>query len=116
MASPYARGDTVAWLSIDPEGMRVHRAEVLGIEPEADGWRVSTTHGTEHVDMRGEGSALVPSDEEIATELAQRGDGFLVRSTTQDIRAHSRAGRGRPSAAGASRVRDRARRLRRSPA
>jgi hypothetical protein len=85
MAPPYGRGDTVAWLSIDPEGMRVHRAEVLGIEPEADGWRVSTTHGTEHVDMRGEGPALVPSDEEIATEFAQRGDGFLVRSTMQDI-------------------------------
>jgi hypothetical protein len=30
-------------------------------------------------------ASLVPADEEVARELADRGDGFLVESTTRDI-------------------------------
>jgi hypothetical protein len=86
MTAPYERGQSAAWLEFDENGMKVYRAEVVGVSKEAyDTWLVSTTHGQERVNDRGEGPRLVPVDTEIAEEFARRGDGFLVESTVRDI-------------------------------
>src|SRR4051794_34624854 len=87
MAPPYRVGDRAVWLEPDPDGLRVHRTTVIAIEPDPEGWQVETTHGVEHVDGRGEGGALVPADEELAVALDNRGDGFLVESTTRQLEA-----------------------------
>jgi hypothetical protein len=89
MDAPFGRGDTCAWLEFDERGMKVYRAEVVGVSKEAtDLWLVSTTHGQERVNDQGEGPSLVPVDTEIAEEFARRGDGFLVESTVRDIERH----------------------------
>jgi hypothetical protein len=86
MDAPFERGQSVAWLEFDPEGMRVFRAEVTGVSRETYAtWLISTTHGQERVNDRGEGPKLVPVDADIADDFVRRGDGFLVRSTTHDI-------------------------------
>lgn len=86
MSAPYERGQSAAWLEFDENGMRVYQASVVGVSKEAtDLWLVSTTHGQERVNDRGEGPRLVPVDPEIAEEFARRGDGFLVESTVRDI-------------------------------
>lgn len=87
MAPPYQRGDAAVWLGLDDAGMRVFRTEVLDVRPDDGSWRVSTVHGTERVDAAGIGPALVPMDDDIAQDLAERGDGFLVQSTVRDIEA-----------------------------
>jgi hypothetical protein len=85
-APPFERGQSAAWLAFDENGMRVYRAEVVGVSKEAtDTWLISTTHGQERVNDGGEGPRLVPVDTEIAKEFARRGDGFLVESTVRDI-------------------------------
>jgi hypothetical protein len=89
MAGPYAPGDQVAFFENDPEGMRIWRAEVTEvIQEDLDSWRIETTHGAELVNREGEGPGLVPMDEQIATEITQNGDGFLVESTVRDIERH----------------------------
>jgi hypothetical protein len=86
MAGPFAPGDQAVWLEDDPAGMRVWRAEILEVsQEEPDSWRVSTTRGEEVVNREGEGPSLVPMDEEIATDIARKGDGFLVESTVRDL-------------------------------
>jgi hypothetical protein len=89
MAGPYAPGDTVVILQHDPDGMRVHQATVTEVTQEdIDSWRIETTHGQEVVNREGEGPGLVPMDEQIATEIASKGDGFVVESTVRDIERH----------------------------
>jgi hypothetical protein len=89
MAGPYAPGDQAVWMEHDPQGMRVYRAEVLEVSQEdPDSWWVSTTRGEEVVDREGEGPSLVPMEEQIATEITEKGDGFLVESTVRDIERH----------------------------
>jgi hypothetical protein len=86
MDAPYERGQSAAWLEFDENGMRVYRAEVVGVSKEAyDTWLISTTHGQERVNDQGEGPRLVPVDAEIAEEFTRRGDGFRVESTVRDI-------------------------------
>jgi hypothetical protein len=83
--APYGKGDEVVFLSLDPEGMRPHRSQVLSIsETEPGRWQVETGHGEGEVNQYGVGASIVPMDEEMATELARKGDGHLVRSTTRD--------------------------------
>jgi hypothetical protein len=83
--APYRKGDEVVFLSLDPEGMRPHRSQVLSIsETEPGRWQVETVHGEGQVNQNGVGASIVPMDEEMATELARKGDGHLVRSTTRD--------------------------------
>jgi hypothetical protein len=73
----------------DPQGMRIYRAEVTEVSQEdPDSWRVSTTRGEEVVNREGEGPNLVPLDEEIANEIDEKGEGFLVESTVRDIERH----------------------------
>lgn len=85
MAPPYARGDHVAWLNTDHDGVRVRRVEVLEVTAERDGWSVRTTEGHEWVDRRGEGSRLVPIDDELQRDFEVRGESFIVESTVQQI-------------------------------
>jgi len=89
MAGPYAPGDTVAYLEYDPAGMRVWQATVTEVtQIERDTWRIVTTHGDEIVDRGGEGPALIPIDPQIAEEIVEKGDGFLVESTVRDLEQH----------------------------
>jgi len=89
MAGPYAPGDQVAFLEYDPDGMRVWRAEVTEVvQQDIDSWRIETTHGAEVVNREGEGPSVAPMDEQIATEIVSKGDGFLVESTVRDIERH----------------------------
>lgn len=74
MAGPYAPGDQVAFLEYDPDGMRVWRAGVQEVvQEDIDSWRIETTHGAEVVNREGEGASLVPMDEQVATEIVQKG-------------------------------------------
>ena len=65
--------------------MRVQRRAVLAVRPEGAGWSVETAAGIEHVDASGEGSRLVPLDEELAAEFEDRGTSFVVRSTVDEL-------------------------------
>src|SRR5215213_8663598 len=86
MAGPYAPGDSVVYLEHDPGGMRVWQATVTEVtQQDLDSWRIETTHGAEVVNREGEGPGLVPMDEQIATQIVEKGDGFLVESTIQEI-------------------------------
>ena len=79
---------TEAWVTapyFGPEGMRVHRTAVLAVRPEGDGWSVETAAGIEHVDAYGEGSRLVPVDEELAAEFEEGGTSFVVLSTVDEL-------------------------------
>jgi hypothetical protein len=89
MAGPYAPGDQVLFLENDPKGMRVWRAEVTEVvQQDIDSWRIETTHGAEVVNREGEGASLVQMDEQVAIDIARKGDGFLVESTVRDIERH----------------------------
>jgi hypothetical protein len=67
-------GDQVAFLKYDPDSMRVWRAGVQEVvQEDIDSWRIETTHGAEVVNREGEGASLVPMDEQVATEIVQKG-------------------------------------------
>ena len=85
MTAPHGVGMPAVWLDDDPEGMLVQRTAVLAVRPEGDGWSVETAAGIEHVDASGEGSRLVPLDEELAAEFEERGTSFVVRSTVDEL-------------------------------
>jgi hypothetical protein len=85
VTAPYGVGMPAVWLDDDPEGMRVHRTAVLAVRPEGDGWSVETAAGIEHVDAYGEGSRLVPVDEELAAEFEEGGTSFVVLSTVDEL-------------------------------
>jgi hypothetical protein len=78
MNAPYAPGDQAAWLELDDEGLHVTRAWVESVEKEGNRWRVETTYGTELVNDQGEGQELVPIDNELELEFAERGDHYLA--------------------------------------
>ena len=78
MNAPYAPGDQAAWLELDDEGLHVTRAWVKSVEEEGNRWRVETTYGTELVNDQGEGQELVPIDNELELEFAERGDHYLA--------------------------------------
>ena len=61
---------------------------MLTVEREGMGWTVETDHGREVVDHRGEGSRLLPIDDELARDFARHdGEPFVVKSTAQEIEA-----------------------------
>jgi hypothetical protein len=75
--------------------VRVYRAEVLEIDRDLSGWSVETSLGHEWVDDTGEGSQVIPIDDQLSVDLDRKGNGFLVRSSHRDRRApepHSRLG------------------------
>lgn len=86
MTPPYSPGQTLAWLDIHAEGVRLHQATVIHIESAtADSrWLINTDRGDSTVDQTGNSGRVLPMDSEIATELYVRGDGYLIRSTTMD--------------------------------
>jgi len=86
VSQPYTPGQTLAWLDLDPDGIRVHRATVSHIEASAehDRWRISTDRGDAIVDHTGNSGHVIPIDTDIATQLYVRGDGYLVRPTLMD--------------------------------
>jgi hypothetical protein len=86
MRRPFLPGQTVAWLEPEPFGIRVHRATVLGIEPskERDHWHITTDRGHATVNHTGESARILSIDNEIATDLYTRGDGFFVQPTLTD--------------------------------
>jgi hypothetical protein len=83
MPAPYEQGQPVAWIEIDTEGLRVHRATVDTVEPSpaADRWTITTDRGTTTVDATGIGPDAVPLEPDIAEDLYVYGDGYLVTST-----------------------------------
>lgn len=87
MAPPYTQGQTLAWLSADPEGIRVHRAVVQTVEPDADDahWRIVTDRGAAIVDATGQAGHVLPLDADIERELYIRGDSYLVQATHIDL-------------------------------
>jgi hypothetical protein len=79
-------GSPAVFLSDAPDGMLVERTAVIDVRPDGDGWTVITIAGTEHVDERGEGSRLIPLDNEMAAEFEDRNTtSFVVRSTVDDL-------------------------------
>ena len=84
MSAPFEPGNTVVWMEIDPDGLRVHRATVETIQrsPAPDRWSVTTDRGTTTVDNTGIGSVAVPLDPDIQADLYLHGDGYLVTSTS----------------------------------
>jgi hypothetical protein len=84
MSAPFEPGNTVVWMEIDPNGLRVHRATVETIQrAEAPNrWSVTTDRGTTTVDNTGIGSAAVPLDPDIQADLYLHGDGYLVTPTS----------------------------------
>lgn len=87
----YNRGDKAAYLEPDPEGTRIYEAEITS----ADGMRVTFRVGIDteerwaNVNEAGYALApgepkIVPFDEVLAQDLANNGDGFLVRPTMRD--------------------------------
>ena len=87
MPAPYEQGQTLAWIEIDPDGLRVHRATVDTIEPTpaADRWTITTDRGTTTVDATGAGPDAVPLEPDIAEDLYVYGDGYLVTPTAIDL-------------------------------
>jgi hypothetical protein len=87
MPAPYERGQPLAWIEIDPDGLRVHRATVDTIEtsPTADRWTITTDRGSTTVDATGIGADAVPLDPDIAEDLYIYGDGYLVTPTAIDL-------------------------------
>jgi hypothetical protein len=83
MPTPYEQGQSLAWIELDTEGVRVHHATVETIEPaSAPGrWTVTTDRGVSIVDGAGVGAETVPLEQDIADDLYLYGDGFLVTST-----------------------------------
>jgi hypothetical protein len=87
MSPPYVPGQSLAWLTAETEGIRVHRAVVQAIEPAEDGvgWKVTTDWGVATVDDEGVTGRVVPIDDEIARELYVHGGDYLVRPTYIDL-------------------------------
>jgi hypothetical protein len=84
MSAPFEPGNTVVWMEIDPDGLRVHRATVQTIQRSTapDQWSVTTDRGTTTVDNTGIGSAALPLDPDIQADLYLHGDGYLVTPTS----------------------------------
>jgi len=89
MSAPFEPGNTLAWVEIDPDGLRVHRAAVETIDrgTAPNRWSVTTDRGTAIVDEAGVGSVAVPLDSDIEADLYVYGDGYLVTSTAIGIEA-----------------------------
>ncbi len=87
MPAPYEQGQALAWIEIDPDGLRVHSATVDTIEPSptANRWTITTDRGTTIVDANGIGADAVPLDPDIADDLYVYGDGYLVTPTAIDL-------------------------------
>ena len=94
MHPPYMPGDTAAALEINVRGGHVYEAHVQSVRHQGGHWLVETDHGRYAVDDRGVGTEvdtpdfageLFPIDEEIALDLAVRGDGYEVKPTLIDV-------------------------------
>ncbi|MCW2718476.1 hypothetical protein [Pseudonocardia sp.] len=83
MPAPYEQGQPLAWIEIDTEGVRVHRARVEAIEPSATtgSWHITTERGSTTVDASGVAPSAVPLEPDIADDLYLYGDGYLVTSS-----------------------------------
>jgi hypothetical protein len=88
MTAPYRPGDLVAVLGIEDNKVMATETTVLRVEPDAvEGrWRIETDHGGWTItDGQGVGTYVVPIDEEIAQEIANRGPRFELESTGRDV-------------------------------
>jgi hypothetical protein len=86
---PYNAGQNVAWLDPHPDGIRLHRATVIHVEPapsETNHWHITTDRGDATVDQTGSSGHVIPIDTDIATELYIRGDGYLIHPTVIEHR------------------------------
>ena len=83
MPQPYLPGQALAWLSPDPDGLRISRALVRSVEQDHDGthWRVDTDMGTAVVDGDGTASHVVPLDVDTAYELYKHNGSYVVGPT-----------------------------------
>ncbi len=83
MNRPYSAGQNLAWLDPHPDGIRLHRATVIHIQPadQANRWNISTDRGDATVDHTGHSGHILPIGPDIATELYIRGDGYLIHPT-----------------------------------
>ena len=88
VTAPYRPGDQAIFLSDDQRGVRVRETVVLSVTPEDDGWNVRTVHGSDVVDERGEGSQLLPLDDELAKIVGERGPNFILRPTHEEPHQH----------------------------
>jgi hypothetical protein len=76
---PYRAGDSAVRFLLVNDRVEVYKTRVQGIEPWKDGYRVYDHIGKPHeVDRDGVGAELVPMDDQLRAELAERGDGFTV--------------------------------------
>jgi hypothetical protein len=108
MAAPYERGQQVAYIETDPDGLRVHRATVTNIQAlEWGRWAVQTDWGFSAVDAQGIGAELVPLDPEIEAEMFVLGDGYLVTAARVDLERSLDVDRGRDRTSGQDRGFDR---------
>jgi hypothetical protein len=84
MPRPYSPGQALAWLTPDPDGIRVSRAVVESIEPADDDahWRVHTDLGVAVVDSAGVAANVVPLDVDLAYELYNQGGSYVVGPTS----------------------------------
>jgi len=89
MSAPFEPGNTLVWMEIDRDGLRVHRAIVETIDrgTAPSRWSVTTDRGTATVDEAGVGPVAVPLDSDIEADLYVYGDGYLVTSTAIGIEA-----------------------------
>jgi hypothetical protein len=89
VTAPYRPGDLVAAIGLEDDGkVMVTETTVLHVEPDvAEGhWRIETDHGGWTItDAQGGGTYVVPIDEEIAQEIANRGPRFELESTGRDV-------------------------------
>jgi hypothetical protein len=82
MVAPYERGQEIASLHDDPEGMRVVRDRVEEIiEDGPDSYLVTTSLARGVVDAEGVGSNLAPIDHHLEEMFTERGDEFVVLPT-----------------------------------
>jgi len=83
---PYTPGQALAWLDPHPDGIRLHRATVIHIEPTRwpDRWWITTDRGDATVDNTGHSGHVIPIDTDIAKELWERGDGYLIHPSFAD--------------------------------
>src|SRR3954453_16975312 len=76
---PYEIGDRAVLIQLEGDTVTVHSTRVEAIEREGESWLVTDDRAQVHeVDELGEGTYLVPVDEELDYELATKGEGFVA--------------------------------------
>jgi hypothetical protein len=79
MEPPYRTGDPAVRFILSGDTVQVYTTRIIDMEAHGDGWRVWDHAGIPHVvDGEGVGTLIVPVDQELARELATKGEGFTV--------------------------------------